>query len=348
MAARDARGARPVERALRVLTVDDEETYRFIVREMLNDRAYRVDEAGSGRDGAAADARAAARRGPARLAADRHDAARDAASACASDPQTAQVPVILVTSQLLSMDERARFGVDRAVLSKSALTRDALRAAIQQAVAGGLHGDLTTTPDPGRRRRGRRTVRQSADAAPRRVSTSSKRPPAAKALELAARELVRFSSFSTSTCRTSAASRSRGDSRAGDGPPAFQILQVSNTADQAADRVRGLEQGADVYLTEPVDGDVLVATVQALLRVRRAEAALAAALEGERQARAVAEQASRLKDEFIATLSHELRTPLNALMGWIWQLRHTALNDEAASAGARQPRAQRPHAGTVD
>jgi CheY-like chemotaxis protein len=50
------------------------------------------------------------------------------------DPKTALVPVILVTSQVLSADERERFGVGRPVLAKSALTREALRTAIRDAL----------------------------------------------------------------------------------------------------------------------------------------------------------------------------------------------------------------------
>jgi signal transduction histidine kinase len=113
------------------------------------------------------------------------------------------------------------------------------------------------------------------------------------------------------------------------GPPALQILHVSSTAVSDNDRARGLNAGADAYLSEPLDPTVLIATADALLRVRRAEESLAAALAREQRARSDAEQANRLKDEFIATLSHELRTPLNALMGWIWQLRQTAMSESA-------------------
>jgi PAS domain S-box-containing protein len=63
---------------------------------------------------------------------------------------------------------------------------------------------------------------------------------------------------------------------------------------------------------------------------KRTEAELAQLLLRERSARADAEQANRLKDEFLATVSHELRTPLNAMMGWARMLRSGRLDKESS------------------
>ena len=68
-------------------------------------------------------------------------------------------------------------------------------------------------------------------------------------------------------------------------------------------------------------------TAQDITERLRAEDARMA-LAREHAARVEAEDANRLKDQFIATLSHELRTPLNAVMGWAQMLLNSALDDE--------------------
>lgn len=60
----------------------------------------------------------------------------------------------------------------------------------------------------------------------------------------------------------------------------------------------------------------------------RTEEERAELLVREQAARAEAETANRLKDEFLATVSHELRAPLNAILGWASLLQSGKLDKE--------------------
>jgi two-component system, sensor histidine kinase and response regulator len=77
------------------------------------------------------------------------------------------------------------------------------------------------------------------------------------------------------------------------------ILHLSASSVTEIDRASGLESGADAYFTEPVEPALLLATVKALLRARRAEQ--------------VARRAVETVDDFVAIASHDVKGALHAV-----------------------------------
>ena len=74
------------------------------------------------------------------------------------------------------------------------------------------------------------------------------------------------------------------------------------------------------FLERPIRSDMLVGSIQVALRGRRRQYELRDQMirlgqmeEAERQARAVAEDAVRVRDEFLASVAHDLKNPLGAI-----------------------------------
>jgi len=112
--------------------------------------------------------------------------------------------------------------------------------------------------------------------------------------------------------------------------PATIVLQITASATSAPQATKALNRGADCYIIEPIDPDVLVATVRAFLRLRGAEHALAIAnraLQDKNAELQVLNQALRRSnndlEHFAYIASHDLQEPLRNITTHIQLLERT-------------------------
>ncbi len=93
----------------------------------------------------------------------------------------------------------------------------------------------------------------------------------------------------------------------------------------------GLRSGlADYIVKSPTHYGRLAHSVRIALQNAAAARSAREARIREREALRTAEEALRIKDEFLATLSHELRTPLNAISGWLQVIKSGPSSDNLA------------------
>ncbi len=113
---------------------------------------------------------------------------------------------------------------------------------------------------------------------------------------------------------------------------ADQRRHVQETQKLHVETLEALRQALNAEQALAQEKERLAKTLADMTRLEDARRQL---LNREHAARSAAEQANRLKDQFLAVVSHELRTPLNAILGWAELLQSRKLDETKSSRASR-------------
>jgi len=111
-----------------------------------------------------------------------------------------------------------------------------------------------------------------------------------------------------------------------------QRRHVQETQKLHSETLEALRQALSAEQALAQEKERLATTLADMTRLEEARRQL---LNREHSARAAAEQANRLKDQFLAVVSHELRTPLNAILGWAELLQSGKLDQPKEDRASR-------------
>jgi two-component system CheB/CheR fusion protein len=110
----------------------------------------------------------------------------------------------------------------------------------------------------------------------------------------------------------------------------FQNLEVEHVFEQIGRKVMLLNARK---MSQADHQEMILLAIDDITQEKDLQAERAQLLAQEQSARAAAETANRIKDEFLSVVSHELRNPLNSLVGWTQLLRKQKLDKNRIARG---------------